>query len=124
MFSDDDRRDVARLLRGIKDTREGCGHELCCDLWSAISNIAYRCSGLCDECEVVVLASLADLIEPEPERTARMEYDEVHCDYVCTSCGERTPTGMYEAVADDDRLLLKQMRYCPACGTRLEGVVR
>lgn len=62
---------------------------------------------------------LADLIEPEPERTARMEYDEVHCDYVCTACGERTPTGVYEAVADDDRLLLKPMGFCPACGARL-----
>ena len=56
---------------------------------------------------------------PEPERTARLEYDEVHCDYVCTACGERTPTGVFEAVANDDRLLLKPMRYCPACGTRL-----
>ena len=67
--------------------------------------------------EYIVVNPVA--IEPEPERAARMEYDEVHCNYVCTSCGERTPTGVFEAVADDDRLLLKPMRYCPACGARL-----
>lgn len=64
MLSDDERREIARKLRGIKDTREGCGHELCCDLWSAIFECGYRCTGLCDECEVAVLDSLAELIEP------------------------------------------------------------
>lgn len=82
MTTDDERREVARRLRGIKDTREGCGHELCCDLWSAVSNIAYRCSGLCDECEVAVLDSLADLIEPSCDREALLaladELDERH----------------------------------------------
>lgn len=64
MPTDDERRDVARRLRGIKDTREGCGHDMCCDLWSAIFDSDYRCTDLCDECEVAVLNSLADLIEP------------------------------------------------------------
>ena len=64
MISDTERREVARRLRGIKDTREGCGHEMCCDLWVAIFDSDYRCTGLCDECEVAVLDSLADLIEP------------------------------------------------------------
>ena len=62
--TDDERRDVARRLRGIKDTREGCGHELCCDLWAAVFDSDYRCSDLCDECEAAVLDDLADLIEP------------------------------------------------------------
>lgn len=62
--TDDERREVARRLRGIKDTREGCGHDMCCDLWSAIFDSDYRCTDLCDECEVAVLNSLADLIEP------------------------------------------------------------
>ena len=64
MIDDSERRDVAARLRSIKDTREGCGHELCCDLWSAIFDIDYRCTDLCDECETAVLNSLADLIEP------------------------------------------------------------
>ena len=65
MPTDDERREVARRLRGIKDTREGCGHDMCCDLWSAIFDSDYRCTDLCDECEVAVLNSLADLIEPD-----------------------------------------------------------
>ena len=64
MATDTERREVARRLRGIKDTREGCGHDMCCDLWSAIFDSDYRCTDLCDECEVAVLNSLADLIEP------------------------------------------------------------
>ena len=66
-FDEYGRREVARRLRGIKDTREECGHDMCCDLWSAIFGSDYRCTGLCDECEVAVLDSLADLIEPAPK---------------------------------------------------------
>ena len=62
--TDDERREVARRLRGIKDTREGCGHDMCCDLWSAIFDSDYRCTELCDECETAVLDRLADLIDP------------------------------------------------------------
>ena len=64
MIADSERREVARRLRGIKDTRDGCGHDMCCDLWSAVFDSDYRCTDLCDECEVAVLDSLADLIEP------------------------------------------------------------
>ena len=68
-----------------------------------------------------LLNRLADLVEPEPERTARMEYDAVHCDYVCTHCGERYYTMMYEAVVgDDDRVDFKPMRFCPNCGVRFK----
>lgn len=68
-----------------------------------------------------LLNRLADLVEPEPERTARMEYDTVHCDYVCTHCGERYYTMMYEAVVgDDDRVDFKPMRFCPNCGVRFK----
>lgn len=55
-----------------------------------------------------------------PERTCLMVYDGVHCDYVCTSCGERYESDMYAAISGDDRYLIKQMRYCPNCGARVE----
>lgn len=55
-----------------------------------------------------------------PERTCRMEYDRVHCDYACTACGERYESDMYASVAGDDRILIKQMRYCTHCGARVE----
>ena len=59
-----------------------------------------------------------------PERTARLEYDEVHGCNICTGCGERYKHGMYMAVTYDDFIAYKPMRYCPACGARLEGVGR
>lgn len=70
MLSDEERRVVARMLRGIKDTREMGEHDMCCNLWSAIFDSGYRCTGLCDECEVAVLDSIADLIEPRCDRDA------------------------------------------------------
>lgn len=53
------------------------------------------------------------------ERTCRMEYDTVHCDYICTSCGERYESDVYVAISDDDRHFFKPMRYCPNCGARV-----
>ena len=67
MVTDDERREVAERLRGIKTTREGCGHDLCCDLWEAVYDSDYRCDEMCDECEIAVLARLADLIEPSEQ---------------------------------------------------------
>ena len=52
-------------------------------------------------------------------RTCRMEYDPVHCDYICTSCGERYETDMYISISGDDRRFIKQKRYCPNCGARV-----
>lgn len=54
-----------------------------------------------------------------PERTCRMEYDTVHRDYVCTECGERYDSGTYTSVSDDDKYLLKPMRFCANCGARV-----
>ena len=74
---------------------------------------------LCDYKKVH--ARLADLIEPEPERTCRMEYDPVHCDYVCTACGEWHDTPTYDARDADDALVYRDYRFCPHCGARVEG---
>ena len=73
MPTDDERRDVAEAIRRIKDTREGCGRELCCDLWAALNPECPRCSDMCDECEVSVLDDVADLIEPSVDRDALLE---------------------------------------------------
>lgn len=114
MTGHDERREVARKLRAGAEYLPNDMYSEDLELELAKTVCRY------DTPSVNVLFNrLADLIEPEPERTARLEYDEVHCDYVCTACGERTPTGVYEAVADDDRLLLKPMRFCPNCGARV-----
>ncbi len=64
---------------------------------------------------------LADLIEPEPERTCRMIYDDVHGDYVCSACGEWHNTGKYDACDADDNLVFKPYKFCPSCGARVVG---
>lgn len=64
-------------------------------------------------------ARLADLIEPELDRTCRMKYDRVHEDFVCSACGEWHDTAMYEARDADDRLVFKPYRYCPRCGAKV-----
>ena len=78
MPTDDERREVAERLRGIKTTREGCGHDLCCDLWEAVFDSDYRCDEMCDECEIAALDRLADLIEPSD--TSQSCRDTVACD--------------------------------------------
>ena len=119
MISDDERREVAARLR---KQAEKLGPNM-----DAHEFVNYTADVL-DVDESMMWYGmelrLADLIEPEPERTARLEYDEVHCDYVCTACGERYKHGRYMAETYDGLIVYKPMRCCPACGARLEGVVR
>lgn len=110
--SSDERREVAARLRkavGLTEFAEVLGFNWDDGsdwVWNDVSNF------------------VADLIEPEPDCTARLEYDEVHGCNVCTGCGERYEHGMYMAVTDDGLIAYKPMRYCPACGARLEEVER
>lgn len=58
------------------------------------------------------------------KRICHMDYDPVHCVYICTSCGERYETDMYISdmyisISGDDRRFFKPMRYCPHCGARV-----
>lgn len=121
----EERQDIARRLRdysvqGLRYSDPIC--ELVCS--TEIDCIGFDSCGGSDmmpECVKLVFDRLADLVEPDPERTARMEYDTVHYDYVCTHCGERFYTMMYEAVVGDDhRVDFKPMRYCPNCGARFK----
>lgn len=67
-----------------------------------------------------LLNRLAELIEPEPERTAMLEYDEIHGCNVCTGCGERYEHDMYIARTDGYPIAFKPMRFCPNCGVRFK----
>ena len=111
--TNEERREVAARLRVLSSHRE-VDKELVED---ALGLYMYECI---DGYDPVSVMELADLIEPEPERTCRMEYDHVHCDYVCTACGEWHNTGMYDACDADDRIVFKPYRYCPECGARVE----
>ena len=118
--TNEERREVAAKLRDAKKLwwpidvpEQRCRSEV----WQEFEkSIGASDAGTYNE----VFAFVADLIEPEPERTCRMEYDPVHCDYVCTACGEWHNTGMYDACDADDRVLLRPYRFCPKCGARVE----
>lgn len=54
---------------------------------------------------------LADLIEPEPERTCTMEYDTVHGDFVCSECGAFVKKRIF--------FIKSSLNYCPNCGAKV-----
>ena len=118
MVNDDERREVARRLRGIKDTREGCGHELCCDLWAAIFDSDYRCTDLCDECEVAVLDYLADLIEPNqdkigtcPENVLKASGIDRHALLeLADDIDKQTDGSMFDAWLEDGHYIARRIR--------------
>lgn len=121
--TNEERREVAAKLRELADaygntpawSRIACG-----ELPAPIDDAMQACGLGRITHAAEVCAHLVDLIEPAPERTCRMEYDHVHCDYVCSACGEWHNTGMYDACDADDRIVFKPYRYCPECGARVE----
>ena len=119
MPTNEERREVAAKLRALAAANPG---GLGIARVNAVLGESQRILGTRGLKSVAhVIERHADLIEPAPERTCRMEYDPVHCDYVCTACGEWHNTGMYDACDADDRVLLRPYRYCPECGARVEG---
>lgn len=114
MIADEERRKVAQKLREYASWDEDGELVGCTEFGESVLNLLS-----CGDTERECFNALADLIEPEPERTARMEYDAVHCDYVCTHCGELYYTMLYYAVVGDDhRVDFKSMRFCPNCGVK------
>lgn len=72
---------------------------------------------------------LADLIEPEPERTCRAEVLRCREDdgsqsacLVCSECGEKLR--YREAAADDGEPDYELLPHCAGCGARVEGADR
>lgn len=113
MISDAERREVAARLRELAG-----GYVTIGELESALG-ICLSSPEVDLERDARDLHRMADLIEPEPKRTCSLEYDTVHHDYVCTKCGERYDSGMYTSVSDDDKFLLKPMRFCTNCGAKV-----
>lgn len=112
MVDDNERRKIAQSLRDSwKQTWHGekmmhrlrialgIGHEV-----SAYGKFRYYRA---------VAERLADLIEPEPERTCRMEYDTVHGDFVCSECGAWVRTDAARTLCGSS------LKYCPNCGAKV-----
>lgn len=118
MPTNEERREVARKLRGEK-----CGFAG----WVGAVYIALEVDGETAGCDMLDL--LADLIEPEPERTCYNMSDFQDCDcFICSECGEAFETARLEydddlfyslndAVHEDyyDRCDC-DLNYCPNCG--------
>lgn len=113
MPTDEERREVARMLRktASRNPAEECALGGC--VFKKHDCSAYHS---CRECLEDAYNRLAYLIEPE---TCRMEYDTVHLDYVCSKCGEIFETGTYFSVDDDDNAFPKDFKHCPNCGRKV-----
>lgn len=120
MVTDDERREVAGYIRQIDcsgftahSMDDGDGRSLLCAYIAEAAGVGHApyyfdAKPLCDR--------LADLIEPEPERTCRMR--DAHWDdgrrtwgCICSECGAK-----YERKSG------KWMNYCPNCGAKVVEV--
>lgn len=108
MVSNEERRKIAKKLRAGAEYLPNDMYSDDLELELAKTVCGY------DTPSVDVLFNrLADLIEPEPERTCRMEYDTVHGDFVCSECGAWVRTDASRTLSG------ASMKYCPNCGAKV-----
>lgn len=103
--TDEERRAVAARLRDFERLRPVFKESNVCAFSDALG------AGYLDWEQI--FARLADLIEPEPERTCRMcdaHWDDGQCTWgcICSECG-----------AKHERKSGKWMNYCPNCGAKV-----
>lgn len=121
MITDEERREVARKLRelGVGDFGYGEFYD-CADVEDVLGLVTddgawYEADGV---------RALADLIEPEPERTCTMdksefadfapEYEGL---YSCSKCGEQT--AVLACVNEDRDMEWIKPRSCGCCGAKV-----
>ena len=112
VVTDDERRRVAERLR-MSDERDAAGFVDC--LLAEVVRGREFCETPCEECHARLLGELADLIEPEPERTCRVKSShEVEGDG-CYSYFEYELSCGHEMAWGDQF----PPSYCPECGRRV-----
>ena len=115
MPTNEERREVAARLRNYENLRESFRESPICAFIDALWIGYLDWEGVCSR--------LADLIEPEPERTTRLELlatevdengDALAVGVHCALCGllDEEVVG-----ADPDNWML--WRYCPSCGAEV-----
>lgn len=112
MISDVERRDAADFLRCYADKT---GFKASCVI---AATVGIKCEktdddAMCEECWAKAATRLADLIEPEPDRTCQ---DVEGGDFFrCSKCGCELMR-----VADGWRpLYMGEVNYCPNCGAKV-----
>ena len=111
MPTNDERREVAARLRNYENLRESFRESPIGAFLDAMGVGYLDWKGVCNR--------LADLIEPEHERTCRNVYESkvdqmLQCNngFMCSECGEK--------VEDEEHCHVKgTWNFCPKCGARI-----
>ena len=101
MTSNEERREVAENLRDFESLREVFKESNICAFSNALGVGYMDWEHIC--------ARLADLIEPDPERTCRLVEDDEDRT-ACSECGA-------------SYLCMSDASFCPDCGAKVEGAV-
>lgn len=110
MPTDEERREVAARLRNYENLRESFRESPICAFLDVLGVGYIDWNGVCNR--------LADLIEPEPERTCKMELVKegpIYSVYRFSCCG-------YEHSENDTDRGATELpgTRCPKCGTKVE----
>ena len=106
MPTNEERREVAARLRGIVEKTWYTS-------WHELYTIKNACGCYDEQCsqDMVLKDRLADLIEPEPERTCRNVADNYDgMGFVCSECTRAVPEDEYDPEIDG---------YCSGCGAKV-----
>ncbi len=118
--TDEERREVARRLRGVEPVELDDGEFVDCGEVEAELGLRSD-DGAWYEADAV--RRLADLIEPEPERTCRAvaRYRDNDSSpwryYVCSECGEEL--SCRDVVTDYGEESCEMLPYCAGCGAKV-----
>ena len=115
-MNNDERRRVAYALRAIP--KKSVPSDLDCRIAEALNGEGFCKEPECSKCFEASCNRLADLIEPEPERTCR---DVGNNDkFVCSECSASLD---YEGRWDEPTYWVDDVaavvEYCPSCGARV-----
>ena len=111
MPTNEERREVAARLRNYANLRESFKESPICAFINALGFGGYLdWKGVCSR--------IADLIEPEPERTCTFSVKEKDGDPypTCSECGYETDFG--ELMWYFDNTFKYENKYCPNCGAK------
>lgn len=108
MPTNEERREVAARLRNLNPYEW-------CDLSDEYNDLRWAClCGRSEYCGMELHECLADLIEPEPERTCRNEFDRCFA-FECSECGVNVEGGDMLGHNSSEGAF----NFCPNCGAKV-----
>ena len=114
MPTNDERREVAAKLRNITDWE--CDMCFLEEILAACVGDAYVHYSGCQLDYRLMINGLADLIEPEPERTCKGHRCEETDEWVCHKCGGSLAGYMFNTTRDG---FVCVPNFCPSCGEKV-----